>query len=325
MKKILAALLVVALMLTCAAVFTGCATTETKVDKLPNLSIMYEASADLKNTYSIIAVDPDAPFINSDKQPVTVTGINTEGADAFINFMFLASTRDSIASYGEESYGEKLFYIDETSAATTNTVKAATDATKTIRLSTTTSVNDSGLMQFIAPKFEKDYGYKLEIASAGTGAAIEAATFGNADVILVHSKAAEETFIAADYARVVTGYTAERLTFMYNYFVLVGPTTDPAKAKDATDIKAAFALIADGKYSFVSRGDKSGTHNKEAVLWNASLGITNNVNTLPTTINDWYISAGQGMGACLIMANEKNAYVLSDKATYLTYKNFIEE
>lgn len=323
MKKILAALLIVALMLTCAAVFTGCTNEVVDVDQ--SLTILYEASADLKNTYSILAVDPAAPFTNSDKQLVEVTGINTVGADAFINFMFLASTRELIANYGVESYGEKLFYIDDTSTATTNTVPQATTATKTIRLSTTTSVNDSGLMQYLTPIFEEAYGYTLEIASAGTGAAINAAKYGNADVILVHAKADEEAFIAANFARKVDGFDAKRLTFMYNYFVLVGPKNDPAKVKDATDIKAAFALIADGKYDFVSRGDASGTHSKEISLWNPSLGIVKDVTALPTTIGDWYISAGQGMGACLSMANEKHAYVLSDKATFLTFhKNLAE-
>lgn len=279
MKKILAVLLTVALMLTCAAMFVGCA--------------------------------------NSDKSEPT---INTEGADAFINFMFAQSTRELIASYGEADYGEKLFYIDSASTATSNTVKNATDATKIVRLSTTTSVNDSGLMQYLTPYFESEYGYKLEIASAGTGAAINAAKYGNADVILVHSKSQEEAFIDAKFARKVEGYQSERLTFMYNFFVLVGPTADPAKAKDAATIKEAFALIADGKYAFVSRGDKSGTHTKEIALWDTSLGITDVVESLPAAIGEWYISAGQGMGACLTMANEKSAYVLSDKATYLTYK-----
>lgn len=192
---------------------------------------------------------------------------------------------------------------------------------KTIRVSTTTSVNDSGLMKYLNPYFEADTGYKLEVASAGTGAAINAAKYGNADVILVHSKSQEEAFVTAGFGRIIEGKTAERLSFMYNYFVLVGPNADPAGAENAADVKTAFANIASTQSKFISRGDNSGTHTAEVKLWNADLGITAVIADLPQAIKSWYISPGQGMGACLTMANEQNAYVLTDKATYLSYKN----
>lgn len=195
-----------------------------------------------------------------------------------------------------------------------------TPEVKTIRLSTTTSVNDSGLMEYLIPYFEADHpGYKLEISSAGTGAAINAAKFGNADVILVHSKAQEDAFVTAGYARKLEGQAAERISFMYNYFVLVGPSADPAGAGNAATVKDAFAAIASNESKFISRGDQSGTHTKEVSLWDTGLGITSNVTSLPDF--DWYTSAGQPMGACLTMANEQNGYVLTDKATYLSYKN----
>lgn len=204
-----------------------------------------------------------------------------------------------------------------------------TPAAKVVRISTTTSVNDSGLMAYLQPYFKADTGYDWEIASAGTGAAIKAAQYGNADVILVHSKSSEEAFVTAGFARKVEGYTAERISFMYNYFVLVGPTADPADAASAATVKDAFAAIASNKSLFVSRGDQSGTHNKEWTLWPTSVGLTNNkVADIPAAIlnttenpTGWYISAGQGMGACLTMANEKSAYCLTDKATFLSYKN----
>lgn len=200
---------------------------------------------------------------------------------------------------------------------------------KIVRISTTTSVNDSGLMAYLQPYFEKDTGYKWEIASAGTGAAINAAKYGNADVILVHSKKSEEAFVSEGFARKVEGFDSERISFMYNYFVLVGPTADPAGAKTAATVKDAFSAIANNKSLFVSRGDQSGTHNKEWTLWPSSVGLTDNVvANIPQSIlysesnpAGWYISAGQGMGACLTMANEKNAYCLTDKATFLSYKN----
>ena len=198
---------------------------------------------------------------------------------------------------------------------------------KVVRISTTTSVNDSGLMEYLRPAFERETGYKWEIASAGTGAAIAAATYGNADVILVHSKKSEEEFVAGGYSYVVNGYAAERVSFMHNFFVLVGPTTDPAgvktiKANEGTTVKDGFAAIASTESVFISRGDKSGTHNKEITLWPESVGIVdNNVANVPEGIKGWYKSLGQGMGACLTAANEQNGYVLTDKATFLSYKN----
>ena len=198
---------------------------------------------------------------------------------------------------------------------------------KVVRISTTTSVNDSGLMEYLRPTFERETGYKWEISSAGTGAAIAAATYGNADVILVHSKKSEEEFVAGGFSYVVTGYKAERVSFMHNFFVLVGPTTDPAgvktvKATEGTTVKDGFAAIAQTESTFISRGDKSGTHNKEWTLWPESVGLTSNdVATIPEGIKGWYKSLGQGMGACLTAANQQNGYVLTDKATYLSYKN----
>ena len=198
---------------------------------------------------------------------------------------------------------------------------------KVVRISTTTSVNDSGLMEYLRPYFEADTGYKWEISSAGTGAAIAAATYGNADVILVHSKKSEEEFVAGGFSYVVDGYKAERVSFMHNFFVLVGPSTDPAGVKavknaSGTTVKDAFAAIAEHESIFISRGDKSGTHNKEVTLWPESVGIAdNNVANIPEGIKGWYKSLGQGMGACLLAAQQQNGYVLTDKATFLSYKN----
>ncbi|MCR4660654.1 MAG: substrate-binding domain-containing protein [Clostridia bacterium] len=199
---------------------------------------------------------------------------------------------------------------------------------KVVRISTTTSVNDSGLMEYLRTAFENETGYKWEISSAGTGAAIASATYGNADVILVHSKKSEEEFVSGGYSYVVNGYKSERVSFMHNFFVLVGPTTDPAGVKtikntEGTDVKDGFAAIAENECKFISRGDKSGTHNKEVTLWPDSVGLngSNDVSKIPESIMSWYISMGQGMGACLTAANEQNGYILTDKATFLSYKN----
>lgn len=317
-KSLMSIVLILALLVSCVALFTACSDSK-------ELTILYEQDASLKNTYTVIAVDPNAPFIDANSNPVTGITLNTEGADALINWLSLAATRELIASYGEVEYGEKLFYLSEDATVVTSTIPQATADTKDIALSTTTSVNDSGLMAYLLPYFEDTYGYTVNVASAGTGAAIKAAKYGNADLILVHSKTDEEAFVNADYARVVTNFSSARISFMYNFFVLIGPKNDPAKVADAADIKAAFALIATSESKFISRGDASGTHSKEVSLWDTSLGITKTVADLPASITPWYISAGQGMGACLTMANEQDAYVLSDKATYLTFKKNLEE
>ena len=179
---------------------------------------------------------------------------------------------------------------------------------KIIRVSTTTSVNDSGLLPYLLPVFEEATGYTVEVQSAGTGAAIQKAKDGNADLILVHSKASEEEFIA-------DGYGVERLPFMYNYFVIVGPADDPAGIKDSANAAEAFERIEEAEATFISRGDDSGTHKAELKIWG---------DDVPEADNEWYISAGQGMGACLTMASEKGAYCLTDKATFLSNKAYLD-
>ncbi|MDD4311287.1 MAG: substrate-binding domain-containing protein, partial [Eubacteriales bacterium] len=238
------------------------------------IKILLEQDDDMINNYSIIAVNDAAPFKDADGKAVTDVAINTAGAQALIDWLMSDEAAKLIGAYGVAEYGEALFTLKEDKPAFSGDIHKATDATKTIRLSTTTSVNDSGLLDYLLPEFESKYGYEVEVSAAGTGKAIAAATMGNADVILVHSKSQEETFIADGYAKLVDGYDSERLTFMYNYFVLIGPVDDPAKCAEAGSVKEAFARIAEGKFPFVSRGDKSGTHTEEVSLWPESLGIT---------------------------------------------------
>ena len=167
-------------------------------------------------------------------------------------------------------------------------------------------------------EIEEKYGYKVEVFSAGTGKAIANAKMGTADLILVHAKKQEEAFIADGFSYVIDGMESERLNWMYNYFVLCGPSADPAGVKNAENVKAAFKAIADGKYTFISRGDGSGTHTKELSLWPAELGITEDPESF-ADYTEWYISANAGMGVCLVMAEEMGGYILTDKATYLTF------
>jgi tungstate transport system substrate-binding protein len=168
-------------------------------------------------------------------------------------------------------------------------------------LATTTSTQDSGLLDVILPDFEKQANVKVDVIAVGTGQALQLGKDGNADVLLVHARAKEDEFMAA-------GDGVRREDVMYNDFIIVGPESDPAGIKGMTSATDAFKKIAETQSPFISRGDDSGTHTKEKSIWSAA-GIE--------PAGDWYISAGQGMGEVLTMADEQQAYTLSDRATYL--------
>ena len=292
--------------------------TPTEAALVVDTCILKEADDKMLNTYTLLAVNPDAPFTDADGNPVSDVSVNTAGADALIHWLLTREALDMAGDYGVAEYGAHLFYVKDDAPVYTGDIAPATEETKVIRLSTTTSVNDSGLLGYLLPVFESTYGYTVEVQSAGTGKAINAAKFGNADLILVHSKSQEEAFVEEGFARIVDGFTSERISFIYNYFVLCGPSADPAGVKDCASVLDAFAAIADGKYTFVSRGDASGTHTKELSLWPESLGITKEAESF-ANYTDWYVSANAGMGACLVMAEEMGAYILTDKATFLTF------
>jgi tungstate transport system substrate-binding protein len=189
-------------------------------------------------------------------------------------------------------------------------------------LATTTSTENSGLLAHILPDFEAGYNATVEVIAVGTGQALKLGEDGNCDVVLVHARSKEDTFLEA-------GYGVNRKDLMYNDFVIVGPASDPAGVKGMTDAGAALAKIAETQSQFVSRGDDSGTHTKEQFLWKESgLELQEKTSTITKKgtarevtyvcpSETWYISAGQGMGAVLTMADELQAYTLTDRGTYL--------
>lgn len=322
MKKLISLLLALAMIFTlCACASNDPDTPDVSDDpKVSNVdtTILIEADDNMINTYSLLAVNPDAPFTDADGNAVSDVAINTVGAQALIDWM-LSDATEYIKEYGVADFGDNLFYLKDDAPVYSGDIAKATDETKVIRLSTTTSVNDSGLLGYLLPIFEKEYGYTVEVQSAGTGKAIAAAKYGNADLILVHAKAQEEAFVNDGFSYVLPGFESERLSFMYNYFVLCGPSDDPAGVKACANVLDAFAAIADGKYAFISRGDNSGTHTKELSLWPAELGITEQAESF-VDYTEWYTSANAGMGACLVMAEQMHAYILTDKATFLTFQ-----
>ena len=178
---------------------------------------------------------------------------------------------------------------------------AEPDERPVLTLATTTSTENSGLLEHLLPAFEEEHNVDVAVVAVGTGQALQLGEDGNADVLMVHARALEDAFMEA-------GHGVRREDLMYNDFVIVGPPGDPAGVRGMEDAAAAFAQIAEAEAPFVSRGDESGTHTKETAIWEAA-GVE------PS--GDWYNSAGQGMGAVLTIAGEQDAYTLSDRATYL--------
>lgn len=181
-------------------------------------------------------------------------------------------------------------------------------AQKFITVSSTTSTENSGLFKHILPIFEKKTGIDVRVIAQGTGQALDTARRGDADVVFVHAKAAEEKFIAE-------GHGVKRFPVMYNDFVLVGPKADPAKVAGGKDITEALRKIKAANAPFVSRGDRSGTHMAELKLWKAA-GID-----IETDKGAWYRALGQGMGASLNIASSMNGYILTDRGTWISFKN----
>ena len=174
-----------------------------------------------------------------------------------------------------------------------------------VRLATTTSTANTGLLDYLFPKFTQRTGIVVRYVAVGTGAALKIAEQGDADLVMVHARSAEDKFVAA-------GFGVNRHDLMYNDFIILGPPGDPAGIRGEQDAARALKRIRDAGANFVSRGDQSGTHLRELELWNAA-GIV-------PRWSGYYLSIGQGMGTALVMAYEKRGYVLSDRGTFLAYR-----
>jgi tungstate transport system substrate-binding protein len=181
----------------------------------------------------------------------------------------------------------------------------AAAAQERLRMSTTTSTDNSGLLKVLLPPFEKKCNCKVDVIAVGTGAALKLGETGDVDVVFVHARSLEDKFVAA-------GYGINRRDVMYNDFVIIGPAGDPASVRDAKTAADALQRIARTQAIFISRGDESGTHQKEKELWQAA-GINPE--------GKWYRSAGRGMGEVIIMATEQRGYTLADRGTYNAFKS----
>jgi tungstate transport system substrate-binding protein len=177
-----------------------------------------------------------------------------------------------------------------------------------LRLATTTSTENSGLLAELLPPFEEEHNVVVDVVAVGTGAALELGRNGDVDLVMVHAPGLEREFVEE-------GYGVERVGFMYNDFVILGPPSDPAGIAGTESVADAFGRIAETESQFVSRGDNSGTHTKERNIW-AEAGID------PS--GPWYREAGQGMGAVITMTNDQQAYTLADRGTYLAFRGDID-
>lgn len=177
-----------------------------------------------------------------------------------------------------------------------------------VRMATTTSTENSGLLNYLLPEFYKDTGYKVHVIAVGTGKALRLGRDGDVDVVLVHAPGAEHEFVNQSYG-------VKRFPVMYNDFVIIGDPSDPASIKKSASIKEAFEKIQSSKNLFVSRGDDSGTHKKEKKIWQGA-GINPK--------GKWYRQVGQGMGKVIQIAHELRAYTLTDRGTWLSYKDKVD-
>lgn len=181
-------------------------------------------------------------------------------------------------------------------------------AQQRLKLATTTSTENSGLLAVLNPPFERQAGVRVDVIAVGTGKALRLGENGDVDLVLVHAPKAELAFVEA-------GFGVQRQAVMHNDFVILGPADDPAQVKTASSVAEVLQKINQSRQLFVSRGDDSGTHKKEQSLW-AMAGLEPQ--------GSWYLSIGQGMGKTLMLANEKQAYVLTDRGTYLAFQDKID-
>ena len=200
-------------------------------------------------------------------------------------------------------------------------------AEKILKMSTTTSTQSSGLLDILLPELKRDTGIRVKVIAKGTGAAIRDGMDGNVDVIFVHAQSREEKFIA-------DGFGTKRYAVMHNDFIILGPENDPAGIKGLKNVSEALGKIVDTTSPFISRGDDSGTHTKEQALWKSSgLELDKQTSAIvkngkkreitfiyPKGSENWYFSIGQGMGKTITFAEEKQAYTMADRGTYLKYK-----
>ncbi len=267
-----------------------------------NTVVLRSSDRSLRLNYVLMAVNEDAPFIAQG------VDLNEQGADALIQWLMAEDARKAAAEFGEDEFGESVFLISGDEARYTGRISKAAANTATIRLALDETLAASGLLEALLPLFEEAYGYTVEITEYTGLAVFSAARNGYADLVLAEAGDWAQALADDGFARTVTGFESEQITFAGMQHLLCGPADDPAGAADCYSVTDAFAAIAEGEYTFLSRGDGSTVHKLEQRFWDEDL-----------TFGDWYISADMEMGPCLVMNDMEGGYILTDKLTWLMY------
>lgn len=294
--------------------------TEDQVKAMKTLSVESTNKKGEKATYTGVLISDLIAAAQPKAEANTVTFIASDGFTAEIALADVTSCADCIVSFRDQGGFSTVLPgkegklqvkgVIEIQVATKEVAAPQAPANPTLILATTTSVQDSGLLDVLLPLFEKETGYTVQTVAVGSGQAMEMGQQGNADVLFVHSPAAEKQFMT-------DGWGKERVLVAHNDFIIVGPEADPAKIKGLSPADA-FKAIAAAEAPFIARADKSGTSSKELSIWKK-------VELDPATSKPaWYIETGQGMGPSLTIASEKAAYILTDRATYLASKDNLQ-
>ncbi len=291
--------------------------TEDQVKAMTTLDVEATNKSGEKATYTGVLISDLLAMAEPNADANTVIFVADDGFTAEISLEEVTACTDCIVSFRDKggfstvlpAYSGKLQVkgVIEIQVATVAATAPEPPANPTLILATTTSVQDSGLLDILIPLFQEETGFTVQTVAVGSGAAIQMAQEGNADALFVHSPAAEKQFMA-------DGWGKERVLVAHNDFIVVGPQADPAGIKGLSP-KEAFKAIAAAEAPFIARADKSGTSSKELSIWKG-------VELDPATAKPaWYVETGQGMGASLTIASEKEAYILTDRATFLANKD----
>ena len=290
--------------------------TDDEVKAMPTLEVEAANKDGEKSLYTGVLISELLATAQPNSDANTVTFVADDGYTAEISLEELTACTDCIVSFRNQggfstvlpAYTGKLQVKGVVEIQVSTVVAAAPEppANPTLILATTTSTQDSGLLDVLVPMFQEQTGYTVQTVAVGSGEAMKMGEEGNADVLLVHAPSSEVAFMDA-------GSGKDRFLVMHNDFIIVGPAADPAGIKGMATAKEAFAAIHNAGAPFITRGDDSGTHKKELALWKSA--------EVDPAGQAWYIETGQGMGASMIVASEKEAYILTDRATYLANKD----
>jgi tungstate transport system substrate-binding protein len=288
---------------------------EDDVKAMTTLSVEATNSKGEKATYTGVLISDLLALAQPNTDANTVVFVADDGFTAEVGLEEVTACADCIVSFRDKggfstvlpSYPKNLQVkgVIEIQVVAGEAAAPAAPANPNLILATTTSTQDSGLLDVLVPMFQEQTGYTVQTVAVGSGEAMKMGEEGNADVLLVHAPASEVKFMEG-------GFGKDRFLVMHNDFILVGPADDPAKVKGLA-IKDAFKEVFDAGSPFITRGDDSGTHKKELALWKSA--------ELDPAGKEWYIETGQGMGASMTVASEKAAYILTDRATYLANKD----